>query len=207
MPGPRESRRSLAKHRTGRGPDSVPHQRSGVLSASELEAHRVVPTKERLAAGPVVMVECIENIPCNPCAYACPHKAITIAGELTDLPAVDASRCSGCGLCISKCPGLAIFVVHRDFSRTEATVTIPYELLPRPKTGAAVACLDRAGRAVCRGRVVKVLDTRAQNRCAVVTVAVPKRHWNVVRGIRRPGARSESREVGSAVTRGRKEGQ
>jgi hypothetical protein len=50
--------------------------------------------------------------------------------------------------------------------------------------GESVPCLDRAGRSVCRGRVVKVLDTKALNRCAVVTVAVPKRYWNTVRSIR-----------------------
>src|SRR5512138_1248025 len=120
----------------------APHQRSGVLSLGELRARRAVPPDGRLAAGPVVMVECIENIPCNPCAYACPRKAITIEGELTDTPKVDFSKCNGCTLCIAKCPGLAIFVVHRDYSKTEATVTLPYELLPRPETGARVACLD-----------------------------------------------------------------
>jgi Fe-S-cluster-containing hydrogenase component 2 len=162
----------------------APHQRSGELSPKELAVAVAVPTKERLAAGPVVMVECIENIPCNPCAYACPRKAITIEGELTDTPKVDYSKCNGCTLCISKCPGLAVFVVHKDHSKTEATVTMPYELLPRPEAGARVVCLDRAGKAVCRGKVVKVLDTKALNRCAVVTVAVPKRFWNTVRSIR-----------------------
>ena len=161
----------------------APHQRSGVLSAKELAQRGCVPPAERPAAGPVVMVECIENIPCNPCAYACPRKAITIEGELTDTPKIDFSKCNGCTLCISKCPGLAIFVVHKDFSKTEATVTMPYELLPRPETGSRVVCLDRAGRSVCSGKVVKVLDTKALNRCAVVTVAVPKRHWNTVRSI------------------------
>ncbi len=129
-------------------------------------------------------VECIENIPCNPCAYACPRQAITIAGSLTDTPAVDFDKCNGCTLCIAKCPGLAIFVVHKGYSKTEATVTLPYELLPRPTVGTSVACLNRAGRAVCKGKVVKVLDTKALNRCAVVTVAVPKRYWNAVRNIR-----------------------
>jgi Fe-S-cluster-containing hydrogenase component 2 len=165
-------------------PRPAPHERSGVLSPEYLAARGAVPSKERLATGPVVMVECIENIPCNPCAYACPRKAITIEGELTDTPRVDFSKCNGCTLCIAKCPGLAIFVAHRDFSKTEATVTLPYELLPRPLVGASVACLDRDGRAVCKGRVVKVLDTRALNRCAVVTVAVPKRYWNTVRNVR-----------------------
>jgi len=162
----------------------APHQRTGVLSPKELAARGAIPTEARLAAGPVVIVECIENIPCNPCAYACPRKAMTIEGELTDTPRVDFAKCNGCTLCIAKCPGLAIFVVHRDFSKTEALVTIPYELLPRPVVGARVACLDRAGRDVGRGRVVKVLDTKALNRCAVVTVAVPKRYWNRVRSIR-----------------------
>jgi len=162
----------------------APHQRSGVLSLKELSATVALPPRERLAAGPVVMVECIENIPCNPCAYACPRKAITIKGELTDTPKVDFSKCNGCTLCVSKCPGLAIFVVNRDYSKTAATVTMPYELLPRPATGARVVCLDRAGRAVCSGKVVKVLDTKAMNRCALVTVALPKRYWNIVRSIR-----------------------
>ena len=163
-----------------------------------------VPAKERLAAGPVVTVECIENIPCNPCAFACPRKAITIEGELTDTPKVDFSKCNGCTLCISKCPGLAIFVVHKDYSKTEATVTMPYELLPRPEAGARVVCLDRAGRAVCSGKVVKVLDTKALNRCAVVTVALPKRFWNTVRGIQRPGTRSELPKRNSVMSPGRK---
>jgi Fe-S-cluster-containing hydrogenase component 2 len=174
MPKPSEPRR----------PTPAPHRRTGVLSAREFAALVSVPTEERLAAGPVVMVECIENIPCNPCAYACPRKAIAIDGELTDTPRVDFAKCNGCTLCIAKCPGLAIFVVHRDFSKTEAALTVPYELLPRPREGGRVACLDRAGREVCRGKVVKVLDTKALNRCAVVTVAVPKRFWNTVRSIR-----------------------
>ena len=155
-----------------------------MLSLKELSAAGVLPPKERLAAGPVVMVECIENIPCNPCAYACPRKAISIEGELTDTPKVDFFKCNGCTLCISKCPGLAIFVVNREYSKTAATVAMPYELLPRPEVGKRVACLDRAGRTVCSGKVVKVLDTQALNRCAVVTVAVPRRFWNTVRGIR-----------------------
>jgi Fe-S-cluster-containing hydrogenase component 2 len=167
----------------------APYQRTGVLSESELEARGAMPPARRLAAGPVVMVECIENIPCNPCAYACPRKAITIEGRLTDLPRVDFDKCNGCTLCIAKCPGLAIFVVHRNYSKTEAALTLPYEMLPRPKVGQKVECLDRAGETVVLGRVLKMLDSKAQNRCAVVTVAVPSRFWNRVRNIRVGGKR------------------
>jgi Fe-S-cluster-containing hydrogenase component 2 len=159
-------------------------QRSGVLSGPELKARVALPSEERLKSGPVVVVECVESIPCNPCAYACPRKAITIDGELTDTPEVDFSKCNGCTLCIARCPGLAIFVVDRDYSKTEATVTLPYELLPRPEVGARVECLDREGKPVGKGKVVKMLDSTALNRCAVVTVAVPKKFWNTVRSIR-----------------------
>lgn len=130
------------------------------------------------------MVECIENIPCNPCAYVCPRKAITIEGGLTATPKVDFDKCNGCTLCIAKCPGLAIFVVNTNYSKTEATVTLPYEMLPRPKSGQKVAGLNRSGKWVCTALVVKVIDTKAQDHCAVVTVAVPKRLWNEVRNIR-----------------------
>jgi Fe-S-cluster-containing hydrogenase component 2 len=160
------------------------HQRTGVLPEKELARRGLLPPKERLAAGSVVVVECIENIPCNPCAAACPHRAITIDGALTDTPKVDFYKCNGCTACVAKCPGLAIFVVNAGYSKTEATVTLPYELLPRLEMGGRVTCLDRAGKPVCRGKVVKVLDTKVQNRCAVVTVAVPKKLWNAVRSIR-----------------------
>lgn len=136
----------------------------------------------------MVVVECVENIPCDPCAGACPRKAITIAGGLTDLPRVDFGKCNGCTLCIARCPGLAIFVVNYNYSKTEATVTLPYELLPRPAVGDTVDALDRSGRKVAAGKVMKVLDGKALDRCAVVTVAVPKRLWNEVRSIRVAGA-------------------
>jgi Fe-S-cluster-containing hydrogenase component 2 len=157
-----------------------------VLSDSDIRQFVPQPSAERLAAGPVVIVECIERIPCNPCAFACPRKAISINGALTDTPLVDFSKCNGCAACIAKCPGLAIFVVNRDFSPTEATVTLPYELLPRPALHSTVTLLDRSGGVVGRGRVLRMLDGAAQNRCAVITVTVPRKLWNTVRGIRPP---------------------
>jgi len=160
------------------------YQRTGVLSERELLKGRQVPGLERLKRGPCVVIECIENIPCNPCAYACPRKAITIEGGLTELPRVDFDKCNGCTLCVARCPGLAIFVVDCGHAEGRAAVTIPYELLPRPIKGQRVTALDRHGRRVCAGTVVRVIDTKATDRCAVVTLAVPKKHWNTVRSIR-----------------------
>ena len=91
--------------------------------------------------------------------------------------------CNGCTLCIARCPGLAIFVVNKNYNAKEATVALPYELLPRPKKGDVVQAVDRNGRPCCKARVVKVLDSKALDRCAVVTIAVPKQFHNTARGI------------------------
>lgn len=157
-------------------------QRTGVLSERDLRG--VLPPPERLRRGPVVVVECVENIPCNPCAFACPRKAITIEGNLTNVPRVDFDKCNGCLACVARCPGLAIFVVHRDWSATHAAVTLPFELLPRPAVGMRVGLVDRSGKRVGSGEVLRVLEGKHQDRCALVTVKVPKRLWASVRGIR-----------------------
>jgi len=154
------------------------------LTAAEAAKLGQVPTLERLKKGPVVTIECVERIPCNPCTAACARKAITITGGLVELPRADFDKCNGCTVCIARCPGLAIFVINYNYSKTEATVTLPYELLPRPVKGQKVAALDRSGRKVATGTVVKVLDAPALDRCAVVTAAVPKKLWNEVRSIR-----------------------
>lgn len=160
------------------------YRRSGVLTERDLRHHGLLPTLVRLKTGPVAIVECIEAIPCDPCTHACPRHAITITGGLANPPRIDFDRCSGCGLCVAKCPGLAIFVVDLNYSRKEATVTLPYEMLPRPETGQRVTALDRSGRPICPARVVRVLESPGLDRCAVVTIALPKRFWNRARGIR-----------------------
>ncbi len=160
------------------------HQRTGIVSEAEMKRSGVIPPLSRLKKGPVAIVECIENIPCNPCVYACPRKAISMKGGLTGTPKVDFDKCNGCTSCVARCPGLAIFVVNYAYSETRATVALPYELLPKPKQGQRVAALDRTGKKVCTGEVIKVWDTKALDRCAVVTVAIPKKYWNKVRNIK-----------------------
>jgi Fe-S-cluster-containing hydrogenase component 2 len=96
---------------------------SGRLSDAELAG--VMPPSERLVRGPVAVIECVQEIPCNPCEKACPFGAITVGEDITACPVIDRDKCRGCGLCISRCPGLAIFVV--DASGDEATIMLPYE--------------------------------------------------------------------------------
>ncbi len=82
----------------------------GYPSLQELESAPGYPSPGRLEKGPVAVIECIEEIPCNPCEQACPQHAITIGKPITNRPHLDEDKCIGCGLCIPRCPGLAIFL-------------------------------------------------------------------------------------------------
>ena len=130
------------------------------------------------------MIECVEEIPCNPCEQACPFGAICVGERITALPQLAAERCRGCRQCISACPGLAIFVVDVTYSEAEACVSMPYEFLPIPTVGEVVEALDREGDLVCEGRVVRVEDRARNDFCRVVSVAVPRGYAHVVRGLR-----------------------
>ena len=115
------------------------HRSDGILEPGQIAP--LAPPANRLQAGPVAIIECIENIPCNPCVGACPKGAIGIEGDMNGTPAVDFEICDGCGLCISACPGLAIFVVNLGSGGDAATVSLPYEYLPLPSAGDTVVTL------------------------------------------------------------------
>ncbi len=156
----------------------------GVFSPADLKGLPGVPSEERMRRGPVAVIECGQQIPCNPCETNCHLGAVSLAGGcLTGLPALMEERCTGCGLCVAKCPGQAIFVVDLNFAEGVATVSFPYEFLPLPRSGDEVQGTDREGKPVVSARVIKV-DTRSKDdRTAVVTIAVPVEYAHVVRGI------------------------
>ena len=57
------------------------------------------------------VMECTQNIPCNPCQDACKRGCITIGKNITSLPVVDNEHeCIGCGMCVASCSGQAIFL-------------------------------------------------------------------------------------------------
>jgi Fe-S-cluster-containing hydrogenase component 2 len=158
---------------------------TGVHCEEELRASPGYPDLARLQEGGVAVIECVQDIPCNPCELACRQGAIRVGVPITNLPSLDVESCSGCGLCIAACPGLAIFVVDLNYSETEALVSFPYEYEPLPKVGDRVEALDREGETVSIARVTRVQNPPAFNRTAVVTIAVPKEHGMVVRSIGR----------------------
>ena len=135
---------------------------------------------ERLNRGPVAVIECIEEIPCNPCETVCPKNSITVGSPITNLPKFH-DICTGCGKCLVVCPGLAVFMIDRTYSETEASITIPYELIPLPNKGDIVIALNRMGEPVCKGKVLKINSNKNYNKTNLVTISIPKKYSDEVR--------------------------
>jgi ferredoxin len=157
----------------------------GYLTLEELKAQTKYPTDDRCKKGPVAVIECTHEIPCNPCEDACRFNAITVGEPITNRPDLDEGKCIGCGICIAQCPGLAIFVVDKTYSSSEGTVAFPYEYYPLPQKAQTVDAVDRSGEVVCKGRIVNVVNPKSYDRTPVVTVAVPLGTVDEVRGIKR----------------------
>jgi len=143
----------------------------GGASLGEIEAVGMLPSLEELKAGACLCIDCIEEIPCNPCETSCPRGAIAVGTPITNLPRLDRARCTACGLCIAACPGLAITIRRIDGDR--ATLRFPWEYLPRPAAGDEVTMVDRLGQELCPGRVVAVSDAARNDRTMVVTAEFP----------------------------------
>jgi ferredoxin len=108
---------------------------TGIPSEQELQDSPGYPKPEDFEKGPIAVIECVQEIPCDPCETACRQGAIVVGEPITNLPYFDADKCTGCGLCIASCPGQAIFVVHLHYSDEESLVTFPFEYLPLPQVG------------------------------------------------------------------------
>ena len=158
---------------------------TGIPSAEELAACPGVPSAERMAKGRVAVIECVQEIPCNPCENACHFGAIEIGEQITNLPVLHEEKCTGCGLCVANCPGLAITVIAKTYSDTEAVIEFPFEYLPLPAVGDTVDAVSRGGEVLCKGTVTSVRKIKAYAGTAVVGIAVPKEYAADVRSMKR----------------------
>ena len=154
---------------------------AGVLTISGLSKTPGFPKEKDFEKGLIAVIECDQDIPCNPCEEFCEKNAIKVGFPITNLPQFDVKRCDGCLKCIRICPGLCIFGVDKNYSDDESLIYIPYEFLPLPVKGTRVKCLDRSGTEVCRGKVLKVLKSRKKQYSTVVAILVPKKYFNVIR--------------------------
>lgn len=139
------------------------------------------PQEEALQNGPVAIIECPEEIPCNVCEAACPFGAIHIGREIKEMPEIDGEKCVGCAKCVSQCPGLAIYTLDLNYSEDEALLTIPYEFTPLPQPGDEVTAITRDGQRTVKVEVVGVQEN--ENRTSLIRIAVPKGEVSKVRGI------------------------
>lgn len=131
----------------------------------------------------LVIVECPQRIPCNPCNTSCPTGAIVPFEDINDTPRIDYAKCTGCALCVAVCPGLACFVVDMTFGPDKALYKLPYEMLPVPKKGDEIECLGRAGEILARGTVEAVTEPK-KDRTMVIHVSAPKDLVGKIRAIR-----------------------
>lgn len=157
----------------------------GYPSMEEIIEANGWPTESRFKKGPVAIIECVQEIPCNPCEAACPFHAIKIGNPITNIPKVDRDVCSGCGACIAACSGLAIFVVDKTYSETHSLISFPFEYVPLPEKGDEVDGLNRAGEFVCKGIVTRVINTKKNDHTPVITLAVPTDKVDEVRTMKR----------------------
>lgn len=167
--------------------------KNGYLDIDEVMEIPGYPGEQVLAGKKCVVIECKQNIPCNPCEAACPHHAITIGEPITNLPVVDPEKCVGCGLCVAQCPGQACFLVDQSQDDYD-TVTLPYEYYPLPEKDQEVYGLSRDGKYLVKATVVRVVMTKKNDRTAVVEVKLPKGYGMKVRNISTDGRRIAKEE-------------
>lgn len=153
---------------------------TGIISEEEL--NKILPDEERRKKGPFAVVECVEEIPCDPCTAACPFGAIPPFDNVNEVPSVDFDKCNGCGICIALCPGVAIFVVDETYTADKALLKLPYEFVPLPGKGEMVGCLDRSGGEICKGIVVRV--QKHPSKTNIIWLEIPLDFSQKVRNIK-----------------------
>jgi len=149
------------------------YEKTGILSIADLQ----IPKKKQLEKG-VAILECVQEIPCNPCVESCPVHAISMK-DINAPPVNNFEKCIGCTKCVGVCPGLAIFVIK--IREDKAWITLPYEFVTVPKVGDVVQALDRVGRVRGKALVKKVVK---QGKTVVVTIEVNSSLAMDIRNIR-----------------------
>ncbi len=156
---------------------------SGVLAGTCKGA--VLPPKElwENKKGGLVLIECPQRIPCNPCHTSCPTGAVVAFKDINDQPEIDYEKCTGCGMCVAKCPGLACFVIDLTFSEDKALFKLPYEMTPMPEKKDTVQCLNRVGEVVAEGTVENITEP-FKDSTKVLHVSIDKSFVDQVRSVR-----------------------
>jgi len=145
--------------------------KKGYLADDEVEIYPGVKSVKGLHP----VIECSQNIPCNPCQDSCPKNCILIGEDITALPRFDeTTTCIGCGMCVASCSGQSIFLVDHDKEEGYSYITFPYEFWPLPEVGDIGAALDRSGQPIGTAKITEVKSVKAFDQTVLVTMKVHK---------------------------------
>ena len=141
-------------------------------------------------SGVIPVFHCTQEIPCNPCAAACPLSLIHVdPGDIRGTPRFLGDErgvaCVGCARCVTLCPGLAITLVDFRDDPERPTVTVPYEL---PTEGIApgtrMTALDTEGDPLGELPVVDLRVPRGEHGTTLIRVLAPRAVAKRVAGVR-----------------------
>ena len=127
------------------------------------------------------VIECTQNIPCNPCQDACKFGCIRIGDHMTNLPQVDSEAdCKDCGMCVASCPGQAIFLIDES-DEENVKITLPYEFYPLPEVGEKGNALDRSGQIICEAIVDSIKTMPVYDKTVLLTMKIQKKYVDEAR--------------------------
>ncbi|MDP1620995.1 MAG: FAD-dependent oxidoreductase [Bacteroidales bacterium] len=139
-------------------------------------AEPATPNIERMNEKGFVLIDCLYGFACNPCAFVCPHDAITKSSTST-VPEVDFQKCIGCMDCVYQCPGLAIF--GYNLKKSWLFLPIEYEVAEK----SACYLVDNQGNKLGEGIVEKILrKPNKTNIARVLSLTVQGEELCKVRG-------------------------
>jgi NADPH-dependent 2,4-dienoyl-CoA reductase/sulfur reductase-like enzyme/Pyruvate/2-oxoacid:ferredoxin oxidoreductase delta subunit/bacterioferritin-associated ferredoxin len=134
------------------------------------------------------VIRCHQEIPCDPCVYACPKGMIKLRGSsIKALPSFDGDDCLGCARCVVVCPGLAILLVDEryDPEKKHALITMPIEIENvEYNINDTLETVGRGGEVVGTGRLIAFRKSPWQNRRTLILLEVPYGHRLAVSGVR-----------------------
>jgi NADPH-dependent 2,4-dienoyl-CoA reductase/sulfur reductase-like enzyme/Fe-S-cluster-containing hydrogenase component 2 len=133
---------------------------------------------------------CSEEIPCNPCVSVCPVQSIklkSLRGTIMDLPYFDGTRCTGCGSCLTICPGLAITLVRR-IDDAHAELILPWEFPATFEIGTSMELVDQGGSLMCLA-ALKAKRFHLPSKTWLLTFRVELAKASTIAGARLPNAK------------------
>lgn len=152
--------------------------KSGIPTKQQIQS--VFPKQKDLLQMKAI-IECYEEIPCNPCETYCPFDAIEIGPQMNRRPQLIVDRCVGCSICVSVCPGVAIMLASVDDD--VAKFTIAYELLPLPEVNSIWHGVNRAGEVIGDVTITKVVKNKDHS--ALITLETTRDYLYELVTIRR----------------------